>query len=165
MFTVLFNHYAVRVLVVLAAILSITTWYYQGRYQSTRDELLILKHNVKQQSDNSKAMLKALTAERDAKQLIINQKIKNQDKEDAQKLRDITNTKLHTVSVRIKPNASVCPNSAAGGAQNTSTGTTDTTATAGLLSDTNTRQLEQAIVEIETMSAAYSSCRATLMPQ
>lgn len=67
------------------------------------------------------------------------------------------------VRVRIETNSGACGS----GTRSTEAGSTDTgeangSQAYGLLPRFNTQRLAAAIAEIETLSAAYSSCRATL---
>lgn len=127
-----------------------------------------LRGQISQQSAQAKETLEQLTKERDKKQAALDKQAELQEgKDDAAKdeiarlTDELTN---RTVRVRIVTASGACSGSATG---DTTTGTeagegNDVTAS-GLLPESNSRRLRSAIKEVETLSAAYSSCRGRLL--
>lgn len=145
------------------------TWHYHGAYQSKSETLKTLQQSVANQNKEAATKLKALTAERDAKQAALNKQAKDQEKKDAQATQDIAtlNQQLRTSTVRVR----VIPTSRISSASATSDQATaaanraaDDTEASGVLPEANTRRLADALTEVETLSAAYNSCRAMELP-
>jgi hypothetical protein len=154
-------------LALLITALSLSAYYYSNRYIATRDKLLLLEHDVSVNNKQASDKLKQLTVERDAKQLALNELHKKQEEKDERAKIDIqriTNQlRSNTVLVRVKPSANACDRVAAADTPtNAVASAADTDARSGILSDVATERLASAIIEIETMSAAYSSCKAKL---
>ncbi len=150
-------------------LLSGTTWYYHGEYRTTSDSLLLLQHDVATQNREAALKLKTLTAERDAKQAALNKQAKDQEKVDAIAQNGIArlNEQLRTSTVRVR----IIPSSRAGSGSPASDEATaaanraaDDSTASGVLPESNTKRLADALTEVETLSAAYNSCRAFEFP-
>lgn len=133
-----------------------------------RQEVRSLEAQVKAQNHAASEKLGKLTRERDEKQAMLNQQAEQQEKEDAEREEEIERLtyELATrpVRVRIVTQAGAC----GGGAPNDGAGAADPGAESeapayGLLPESNSRRLADALSEVETLSAAYNSCRARLL--
>ncbi len=127
-----------------------------------------LRGQVSRQSSQAKITLDQLTKERDEKQALFDAKAKQQEETDnAAKLeiaRLADELANRPVRVRVVTASGACSSSAAGyTTTGTETGEGNTNSTSGLLPESNSRRLRAAIEEIETLSAAYSSCRGRLL--
>lgn len=151
----------------LLCTLSGTTWYYHHELNALHDSDLLLKHDNEVAQQQATAKLKQLTAERDAKQAALDQQAKEQGEKDAQAQSDISalHDKLLHTPVRVQYLPSTADHRSTTGQASTSTANSaaDQSASSGVLPESNTQRLASAIAEIETLSAAYGSCRATLI--
>ncbi len=128
-----------------------------------------LAGQVVQQNQQAKQKLAELTAQRDIKQAALNKAAADQERKDADAKAEIERLagelRDRPVRVRIVAQAGSCSGSAAGDAAASAEDRAgDTGATDGVLPAENTRRLSAALTEIETLSAAYSSCRSRLIP-
>ncbi|QXN70916.1 putative outer membrane lytic protein [Bacillus phage vB_BspP_Dartukuta] len=126
-----------------------------------------LRGQVSRQSAQAKETLDQLTKERDEKQALLDAQAKQQEENDnAAKLeiaRLADELASRPIRVRVIAASGACSGSAAGDTSTgTETGTGNDAATSGLLPEPNSRRLRAAIAEVETLSAAYSSCRKRL---
>ena len=129
-----------------------------------------LRGQVSRQSAQAKETLDQLTKERDQKQAELEELAKQQEETDnAAKLeiaRLADELASRPIRVRVIAASGACSGSATGDATTgTETGTGNDAATSGLLPESNHRRLRAAIAEVETLSAAYSSCRKRLFSQ
>lgn len=126
-----------------------------------------LRGQVSRQSAQAKETLDQLTKERDEKQAALDKQAQLQeDKDNAAKFeiaRLADELANRPVRVRVVTESWACSGSAAG---DHATGATDSAgnpaSTSGLLPEPNSQRLRAAITEIETLSAAYNSCRGRL---
>ena len=129
-----------------------------------------LAGQVEQQNQQAEQKLAELTAQRDIKQAALNKAAADQERKDADAKAEIDRLagelRDRPVRVRIVTSpAGSCSGSAAGDAAASAEDRAgDTGATDGVLPAENTRRLSAALTEIETLSAAYSSCRSRLIP-
>lgn len=127
-----------------------------------------LRGQISRQSAQAKETLEQLTKERDEKQALFDAKAKQQEETDnAAKLEialladELAN---RPVRVRVVTASGACSGSASGNSTSSAeTGAGNTSSASGLLPESNSRRLRAAIEEIETLSAAYSSCRGRLL--
>lgn len=120
---------------------------------------------VEQQKVSAKKELERLTQERDIAQAALAHTAKQQEKKDAQALAEIErlDTELRNRPIRVRIEAGACSSSSADNtAAGAGTGGANTSPTYGVLPAANSRSLGRAIKEIETLSAAYASCRSAL---
>lgn len=124
---------------------------------------------VEQQNQEAGRKLAKLTRLRDEKQAELNRLALEQEKKDAEAEAEInrlaSELAARPVRVRIVTEAGACAGGAGGGGAGTAEDRSgDPTETYGLLPESNSRRLGVALKEIETLSAAYRSCRARLIP-
>jgi uncharacterized protein YxeA len=153
---------------IVIAVMTSLTFYYHHEFRTVSDKYLITQHDVIVQNQTAKAQLDVLTKDRDEKQKKINQQAVDQGKKDesAKKQIAVLATQLHNQPIRVRVisanrqdhnSASSSPSSAS------IDSAANFAATSWILPQSNSDRLGSAITEIETMSAAYSSCRATLI--
>lgn len=141
---------------------------YQGGKESAGKDLARLQGMIEQQADQAGQTLARLTAERDEKQARLDRLATEQESKDADAKAEIERLagELRDRPVRVRIVAGDCSRGAAGDAAARAEGRSGDTGTAdGILPPENTRRLGAALTEIETLSAAYSSCRAMLTGQ
>ncbi len=143
---------------------------YQSGKESAGKDLARLRGQIEQQADQAGQTLARLTVERDEKQAKLDKQARDQEKKDADAKAEIERLagelRDRPVRVRVVAQAGSCSGSAAGdAAARAEDRTGDTGTTDGILPAENTRRLGAALTEIETLSAAYSSCRAMLTGQ
>ena len=129
-----------------------------------------LAGQVEQQNQQAERKLAELTAQRDIKQAALNKAAADQERKDADAKAEIERLagelRDRPVRVRVVAQAGDCSRGAAGDAAARAEDRAGDTGTAyGILPPENTRRLGAALTEIETLSAAYSSCRAMLTGQ
>ena len=142
---------------------------YQSGKESAGKDLARLQGMIEQQADQAGQTLARLTAERDEKQARLDRLAADQEKKDADAKAEIDRLagelRDRPVRVRIVAQAGSCSGSAAGDAAARAEDRAGDAGTAdGVLPAENTRRLSAALSEVEILSAAYSSCRARLMP-
>ena len=142
---------------------------YQSGKESAGKDLARLQGMIEQQADQAEQTLARLTAERDKKQAAMNKAAADQERKDADAKAEIERLagelRDRPVRVRVVAQAGDCSRGAAGDAAARAEDRTGDTGTAdGVLPAENTRRLSAALSEVEILSAAYSSCRARLMP-
>ena len=143
---------------------------YQSGKESAGKDLARLQGMIEQQAEEAEQTLERLTAERDKKQAALNKAAADQERKDADAKAEIEHLagelRDRPVRVRIVAQAGDCSRGAAGDAAARAEDRAGDTGTAdGILPPENTRRLGAALTEIETLSAAYSSCRAMLTGQ
>lgn len=127
-----------------------------------------LKGQISQQSVQAKETLDQLTKERDEKQALLDGRAKQQEEinndaklEIARLADELAN---RPIRVRVVTASGACSGSTTGDTTaGTETGAGDNATTSGLLPESNSQRLRAAIAEVETLSAAYSSCRGRLL--
>ena len=128
-----------------------------------------LAGQVEQQNQQAERKLAELTAQRDIKQAALNKAAADQERKDADAKAEIERLagelRDRPVRVRVVAQAGDCSRGAAGDAAARAEDRTGDAGTAdGILPPENSRRLSAALTEIETLSAAYSSCRSRLIP-
>ena len=143
---------------------------YQSGKESAGKDLARLQGMIEQQADQAGQTLARLTAERDEKQAKLDKQAEDQEKKDADAKAEIDRLagELESRPVRVRivtSPAGSCSGGAAGDAAASAEDRAGDAGTAdGVLPAENTRRLSAALSEVEILSAAYSSCRARLMP-
>lgn len=157
-------------LILLAAALvatGLTAWQYRRMFLASDFALTTQNEAIKQQSLQAKRLLDALTADRDAKQAELNKRAAAQEKTDAQRVTDIRAAERDPAPIRVRVEPSPCRASGGGAAGRPApaakAGPGDFRPSYGLLPKETAGRLAAVISEIEIMSAAYASCRATLV--
>lgn len=159
--------------VLLAALVVIVLIYslgYQSGAGSVNERYSKLQGKVTQQEEEAAKRLKAMTDKRDAIQAKLDREFLRQEEKDAAAQVEIdrlaSELEHRPIRVRVVTASGACSGSATGDATTgTETGTGNDAATSGLLPESNHRRLRAAIAEVETLSAAYSSCRKRLFNQ
>lgn len=155
----------------LCLALALGMWHLKTKSQALATELQQLQGSVATQNRTAKAELERLTVERNAAQARLDQLYQQQEKTDAQAVQEIARLtgelEQRPVRVRIvsQPSASGAGGCRATGEQ--AAGTEPSAADAGqaygLLPAANSARLAGVIQEIETLNAAYASCRSLLL--
>lgn len=127
-----------------------------------------LRGQVSRQSSQAKVTLDQLTKERDEKQAALDKQVQLQEgkdnaaKDEIARLADELANR--PIRVRVVTASGACSGSAASyTAVDADNSSGDTSTTSGLLPESNSRLLRTAIAEVETLSAAYSSCKAVFL--
>jgi len=165
------RNYALVALAVLAFVLGLSTWGYRTQAKASSFALKTQDAAIRAQNKTAADLLKQRTAERDALQTQLNTRAAAQEKTDekavAQLDADDKRQRAARIVVRVRDctrDAGSGGGGAAGGAAaTTEAGAGDASAASGVLSNAGARRLADALTEVETMSAAYASCRSTLM--
>ena len=145
------------------------THHYRELYGATAKALATLEGSVEMANKAAQDELERLTEERDREQARLNKLRADQEKKDAQAKDTIDRlaSELANRPVRVRivaasgQGGSCAPGQGAGSADDSAG---DSAAATGLLPEENTRRLAAALIEVETLSAAYNSCRASLIP-
>lgn len=127
-----------------------------------------LRGQVSRQSSQAKVTLDQLTKERDEKQAALDKQTQLQEGKDNAAKDEIARLADELASrpirVRVVTASGACSGSAAGDATTgTESGAGESATTGGLLPESNSKRLRTAIAEVETLSAAYRSCRISLL--
>src|SRR5690554_114808 len=121
---------------------------------------------AKQQESQLKADYKKAQKELEQKQKELNKIAQQQGKKDEQakiQIKSLTNELTNQlVRVRVQPEANQCSGAGASTNKDTADSEGNRSEAYGLLPEINTKRLARAIEEVETLSAAYSSCKNTL---
>lgn len=155
----------------LCLALALGVWHLKSKAQAVAAELQQLQASVATQNRTAKAELERLTVERNAAQARLDQQYLQQEKTDAQAVQEIARLigelEQRPVRVRIvsQPAFSGAGGCRATGEQAASTdpGAADAGQAYGLLPAANSARLAGVIQEIETLNAAYASCRSLLL--
>jgi hypothetical protein len=151
-------------LAVLAVVL--VALHYRHLYHASQEDLAKLELQVKQQQERAATRLQDLTDLRDREQARVNQQAKEQEQKDEQAQAEIArlSNELRDRPVRVRVTRGACGGGAQGDAAAAADpGAGDDAAAYGVLPPENTRRLADAIAEVETLNAAYRSCRARLL--
>jgi hypothetical protein len=165
---------ALYVLAVLVVVLGLATWGYRTQLKAVSFGLATQSTAIVQQNLAAAALLKTRTAERDALQKKLNERAAEQEITDGNATQLITaddrQQRAAPVRVRLRnctrDAGSGVRGAAGGGAGPADAGAADTSSGGGVLSKAAAAagRLADALNEVETMSAAYASCRASLIP-
>jgi len=163
----------IYVLAVLLVVLGLATWHYRALAKTTGLALQVQNAAVVATNTAAQRLLEQRTKERDAKQAELDKRAKAQEKTDEKAVTQISDDdqrqRSAPVVVRVRDctrDAGRSGGSAPGGAAAASgVGAEDAGAASGVLPEVVARRLADALTEIETMSAAYASCRSTLLQQ
>lgn len=138
--------------------------------QAARTELFALQQQIKQQNDQAAQTLKNLTAQRDAQKARADAAFDRQEASDAANQQEIARLadELERRPVRVR----IITQPATSGASSdradsraaaiAKPGGADPAQTLGVLPERNSQRLAGLITEIETINAAYTSCRSRL---
>lgn len=150
---------AIALLTILFAIFSLG-------YAVGMKKYYTLLGQAKQQELQLKADYKKAQKEVEQKQKELNKIAQQQSKKDEQakiQIKNLTNELTNQlVRVRVQPEANKCSGAGASTNKDTADSEGNRIEAYGLLPELNTKRLASAIGEIETLNAAYASCRNTL---
>ncbi|TYK76478.1 hypothetical protein FSY45_07510 [Comamonas sp. Z1] len=155
----------------LCLTLALGMWHLKTKSEAVATELQQLQGSVATQNRTAKAELERLTAERNAAQARLDQLYQQQEKTDAQAVQEIARLtgELEQRPVRVRIVSQLAASGAGGcsaageQAASTESGAADTAEAYGLLPAANSSRLAGVIEEIETLNAAYASCRSLLL--
>lgn len=164
------RNYALMALAALVVVLGMSTWEYRRMFKATDFALALQNNAIKAQNTAAEQLLKRRTAERDALQKKLDDRAAAQEKTDGKAVAQIgvDDKQQRAAPVRVRVlNCTRDAGSGGGRAPGEATaaagaGAEDAGATSGVLSKAGARRLADALTEVETMSAAYASCRASL---
>ena len=154
---------------VLVLAMGLCTYHYRTVYQATDKALMALEGSVEQANETAAAELARLTAERDEKQARLDKQAKDQEKKDDEARTEIARLadelerrpiRVRYVTAPSRPSGGGAGSHPAGSADDSAR---DATAGTGVLPAENSRRLGIALTEVETLSAAYNSCRSMLV--
>jgi hypothetical protein len=162
----------IYVLTALLLVTGLAAWQYKRMYKAMDFALTTQNAAIKAQSATAEQLLKQRTAERDELQKKLDARAMAQGKTDEKAVAQIdADDKLQRaapvrVSVRYVTRDAGCGSGGSKGkaAPIPGTGSEDASTGSGVLSQAASGRLADAIKEVEANSAAYSSCRATLIP-
>ena len=162
------RNYLLLVLVALAGVLGLATWHYRALAKTSGLALQVQNAAVVATNRAAAQLLEQRTKERDAKQAELDKRHQAQEKTDAKAVTQIAADDRRQRSAPVVVRVRDCTRDAGGSgggaagaaAAGTDAGAADTGAASGLLSEAGARGLAEALTEIETMNAAYASCRA-----
>ena len=145
-----------------------TAFFYYMEAKGYHQELTQLQGDVQRQNEEAEEKLRILTAERDAKQAALNELRQIQEEKDVATQEQIallvTELERRPVRVRVQPAPSWSSSGGTPGPPpaHLNPGQGDTSEAHGLLPEGNARRLGEVIAEMETINAAYASCRSQL---
>lgn len=162
---------AILALVLVCTALGFTSCSYRDRLIAAEQTLEAQSSAIKIQNEEAGALLAQRTAERDAKQAALDRLAADQEKKDEAATSEIARLagELRNRPIRVRV---VAESRAGGPGGGTAPGDAACTAAPGagdaepaiwVLPEATARSLGEVIAEVETMSAAYSSCRAVLL--
>lgn len=149
--------------------LHFAVWHYRADANEARRDLAKLQGKVDQQNETATRRLAELTQENARIQSALNAQAKAQETQDAQAQAEIARLdgELRNRPVRVRVQS--CSHAGSGNrsaqgdpAANPQDRPGDTETASGILPPENTRRLAGVIQEIETLSAAYASCKSSL---
>lgn len=131
------------------------------------DQYARLAGKVEQANEEAKARQAELIRQRDQKQAEIAFLVAEQERLDAEAKEEINRLsgelERRPVRVRIETKPGQCGDDPGGaGSAGTENSSGNAGPSYGILPEENTRRLGEALTEVETLSAAYNSCRAYL---
>lgn len=167
-----FRSIALYVCAVLLVVLGLATWHYRALAKTTGLALQVQNAAVVATNTAAQRLLEQRTKERDAKQAELDKRAEAQEKTDEKAVTQIAADDQRQRSAPVVVRVRDCTRDAgsgsggpAGGAAAAAgAGAEDASSASGVLSKEGARRLADALNEIEKMSAAYSSCRTTLIP-
>lgn len=167
------RNYALFALAALVVVLGFSTWEYRRMFKATDFALATQNNAIKAQNKAANDLLKQRTAERDALQQKLDARAAAQGKTDEKAVGQIAADDKRQRAAPVRVRVLNCSRDARGSGGRTPgeaataarAGAEDAGAASGVLSQAGARRLADALTEIETMSAAYGSCRSTLIPE
>ncbi|BEP34354.1 hypothetical protein GmRootV59_13280 [Variovorax sp. V59] len=166
------RNYALTALAALTFVLGLSTWSYRTQAKASNFALALQNNAIKAQNTAAEQLLKRRTEERDALQKKLDERAAAQEKTDEKAVARIgvDDKQQRAAPVRVRVlNCTRDAGSSGGRTPGEATaasgaGAEDAGAASGVLSKAGAGRLADALTEIETMSAAYASCRAGVIP-
>lgn len=155
----------------LVLVLGLSTWQYRRMFKATDFALNTQNAAIKARNDEANRRFVQLTNERDAKQAELDKRAAAQEKTDGKAVTQIAADDRQQRSAPVRVRVLNCARDAGSGsgrapgqaAATAGAGAEDAGAASGVLPQAGARRLADALSEIETMNAAYRSCRSTLI--
>lgn len=162
------RNYLLLALVALAGVLGLSTWHYRALAKTSGLALQVQNAAVVATNRTAAQLLEQRTKERDAKQAELDKRHQAQEKTDATAVTKIAADDHRQRSAPVVVRVRDCARDAGGGgggaagaaATGTDAGAADAGSSSGLLSEAGARRLADALKEIESLGAAFASCKA-----
>lgn len=166
-----FRSIALYVCAVLLVVLGLATWHYRALAKTTGLALQVQNAAVVATNTAAQRLLEQRTKERDAKQAELDKRAEAQEKTDEKAVTQISDDDQRQRSAPVVVRVRDCTRDAGrgsggapgGAAAASGPGAEDAGAASGVLPEAGSRRLADALTEIETMSAAYASCRERIL--
>lgn len=160
----------IYILAALVLVLGLSTWQYRRMFKATDFALTTQNAAIKAQNKAAADLLDRRTAERDALQTQLNARAAAQEKTDEKAVGQIAADDKRQRAAPVRVRVHDCTRDARSGGgraagQATAAaglGAADAGPASGVLPEAAAGRFADAVKEIETMSAAYASCRAEL---
>ena len=158
----------IYVLALLALVLGLSTWSYRRMFKATDYALTTQNAAIERNNNVARDLLATRTTERDALQAKLNERAAAQGKTDEKAVRQIAADDRLQRSAPVRVRVRECARDAGSGgggapgqaAPAAEAGAGHAGPTSGVLSEAGARRLASALTEVETMSAAFASCKA-----
>lgn len=165
------ERWAVATLLLLCLALAWATDHYRNQVMARDVQLERLSADIERQNADAEQTLATLTAQRDTAQTALDAAYQLQEVADAAAQQEIDRLRgdleQRPIRVRLVPQPAACGPGGGSAAGDTTTtadaGAADVAPAYGLLPASNSRRIAGVIAEVETLNAAYTSCRAQLM--
>lgn len=161
--------YAVLLLSALCVVLGLSAWHYKTRASALSFALDTQNTAIEAQNREAERKLRDLTAERDILKRVIDERAAAQRKIDGQAKTQIASddARAAAVSVSVRCSAGPARPRGDGGASKEGAATAarggDAVASSGILAPEADRRFKRSVSEIETLQAAFNSCKQTLL--
>lgn len=157
----------IYILAGLVLVLGLSTWQYRRMFKATDFALTTQNAAIKAQNRTAADLLEQRTAERDALQTKLNERAAAQEKTDEKAVGQIDADDKRQRSAPVRVRVHDCTRDAGprgggapgGAAARSEAGAGDAGAASGVLPEAGAGRLADALTEIETMSAAFASCK------
>lgn len=158
----------IYILAALVVVMGLSTWQYRRMFKATDFALTTQNAAIKAQNKSADDLLKQRTAERDALQTQLNTRAAAQEKTDEKAVGQIdaddkrqraspVRVRVHDCTRDAGPRGGGAPGGAAASPEARAG---DTGAASGVLPEAAARRFADALKEVETLSAAFGSCKA-----
>ncbi|HWT21687.1 MAG TPA: hypothetical protein VN280_22525 [Variovorax sp.] len=158
----------IYILAALVLVLGLSTWEYRRMFKATDFALATQNDAIKARNNEANRRLVQLTNQRDALQAELDKRAAAQEKTDGKAVTQIAADDRQQRAAPVRVRVFNCTRGAGSGgggapggaATGANAGAADAGAASGVLSKEGARRLADALTEIETMSAAFASCKA-----
>lgn len=157
----------IYILAALVLVLGLSTWQYRRMFKATDFALTTQNAAIDRQNKAADDLLKKRTAERDALQTQLNTRAAAQEKTDEKAVGQIAADDVRQRAAPVRVRVHNCARDAGSGSGGAPGGAAaaagpraeDAGAASGVLSKAAARRFADAVKEVETMSAAFASCK------